>query len=124
VLITDGEDNSSRYTAVELREFAKESNVQVYGIGQQGTLGYGFAEIQYIVSLTGGRAFFPTNFNDLDYYIDLIHAELRSQYLLGYSPTNDVHDGKWRRIAVRLEGPSGLPRLAVRAREGYYAPKK
>ena len=122
VLITDGEDNSSRYSSVELREFAKESNVQVYGIGEQGNLGYGFAEIQNIVSLTGGRAFFPNSFSDLDYYIDLVHAELRSQYLVGYSPKNNVHDGKWRRITVRLEGPPGLPKLAVRAREGYYAP--
>jgi len=124
VLITDGEDNSSRYTSVELREFAKESNVQVYGIGEQGVLGYGFAEIQHIVSLTGGRAFFPNSFNDLDYYIDLVHSELRSQYLVGYSPTNNVHDGKWRLITVRLDAPPGLPKLAVRAREGYYAPKK
>ena len=124
VLITDGEDNSSRYSSVELREFAKESNVQVYGIGQQGVLGYGFGEIQNIVSLTGGRAFFPNSFNDLDYYIDLIHSELRSQYLVGYSPTNNVHDGKWRRITVRLDAPPGLPKLAVRSREGYYAPKK
>ena len=124
VLITDGEDNSSRYTSVELREFAKESNVQVYGIGEQGTLGYGFAEIQHIVNLTGGRAFFPNSFNDLDYYIDLIHSELRNQYLVGYSPTNSVHDGKWRKITVRLDAPPGLPKLAVRAREGYYAPKK
>jgi len=124
VLITDGEDNSSRYSSAELREFAKESNVQVYGIGQQGVLGYGFSEIQHIVSLTGGRVFFPNNFNDLDYYIDLIHTELKSQYLVGYNPTNSVHDGKWRRITVRLEAPPGLPKLAVRAREGYYAPKK
>jgi len=124
ILISDGEDNSSRYTSVELREFARESSVQVYGIGHEGQLGYGFAEIQHVVSLTGGRAFFPTSFNDLDYYIDLIHAELRSQYLVGYTPINNTHDGKWRRISVRLNAPAGLPRLAVRAREGYYAPKK
>ena len=124
VLITDGEDNSSRYTSAELREFARESNVQVYGIGEQGVLGYGFAEIQHIVSLTGGRVFFPNNFNDLDYYIDLVHSELRSQYLVGYTPNNNVHDGKWRRITVRLDAPPGLPKLAVRAREGYYAPKR
>ena len=124
VLITDGEDNSSRYTSIELREFAREANVQVYGIGQQGNLGYGFGEIQNIVSLTGGRAFFPNSFNDLDYYIDLVHSELRSQYLLGYSPTNNTHDGRWWRITVQLDAPQGLPKLAVRAREGYYAPKK
>ncbi|HSW40378.1 MAG TPA: VWA domain-containing protein, partial [Acidobacteriota bacterium] len=90
----------------------------------QGRLGYGFAEIMNLAGITGGRAFFPANFNELDYYIDIIHAELRSQYMLGYTPTNLTHDGKWRRISVRLEPPRGLPRLNVTAREGYYAPRK
>jgi Ca-activated chloride channel family protein len=123
ILITDGEDNSSRYSPVEIREFAKESNVQIYGIGEEGKLGYGASEIQNIVSITGGRAFFPNNFNELDYYVDLIHAELRNQYVLGYRPTNKVHDGKWRHIKVKLDAPQGLPKLVVHAREGYYAPK-
>ncbi len=123
ILITDGEDNSSRYSATEVREFAKESDVQIYGIGEEGKLGYGRGEIQNIVGITGGRAFFPNNFNELDYYIDLIHAELRNQYLLGYVPTNKNHDGKWRKIRVKLEPPEGLPKLLVHAKEGYYAPK-
>jgi Ca-activated chloride channel family protein len=123
ILITDGEDNSSRYSGAEVREFAKESDVQIYGIGEEGKLGYGRSEIQNIVGLTGGRAFFPNNFNELDYYIDLIHAELRNQYVLGYVPTNRKHDGKWRKIRVKLEPPEGLPKLIVHAKEGYYAPK-
>ena len=123
ILITDGEDNSSRYSISEVREFAKESDVQIYAIGEQGELGYGRGLIQNIVSLTGGRSFFPNNFNELDYYIDLIHAELRNQYVLGYSPTNKAHDGKWRKIQVKLDPPEGLPKLIVHAKEGYYAPK-
>jgi Ca-activated chloride channel homolog len=123
ILITDGEDNSSRYSATEVREFAKESDVQIYGIGEEGKLGYGRSEIQNIVGITGGRAFFPNSFNELDYYIDLVHAELRNQYILGYAPTNKTHDGRWRKIRVRLDPPPGLPRLLVHAKEGYYAPK-
>ncbi len=123
ILITDGEDNSSRYSPSEVREFAKESDVQIYGIGEEGKLGYGRSEIQNIVGITGGRAFFPNNFNELDYYIDLVHAELRNQYVLGYVPTNKAHDGKWRRIRVKLDAPQGLPKLIVHAKEGYYAPK-
>jgi Ca-activated chloride channel homolog len=123
ILITDGEDNSSRYSISEVREFAKESDVQIYAIGEQGMLGYGRSLIQGVVSLTGGRAFFPNNFNELDYYIDLVHAELRHQYLLGYNPTNKTHDGKWRKIQVKLDPPEGLPKLSVHAKEGYYAPK-
>jgi Ca-activated chloride channel family protein len=123
ILITDGEDNSSRYSTAEVREYAKESDVQIYGIGEEGQLGYGKGEIQNIVAMTGGRAFFPNSFNELDYYIDLIHAELRNQYVLGYVPNNRTHDGKWRRIHVKLDPPPGLPRLIVRAKEGYYAPR-
>ncbi len=123
ILITDGEDNSSRYTSSEVREFARESDVQIYGIGEEGQLGYGRSEIQNIVSMTGGRAFFPESFNELDYYIDLIHSELRNQYVLGYVPSNKVHDGKWRKIQVKLDPPAGLPKLLIHAKEGYYAPK-
>jgi Ca-activated chloride channel family protein len=123
IVVTDGEDNSSRYSAGEIREFAKEQDVQIYVIGQEGMLGTGRYAITGIVSLTGGRAFFPNNFSELDYYIDLIHAELRSQYVLWYNPANRVHDGKWRRIKVKLDAPKGLPRLIVKAKEGYNAPK-
>ncbi len=123
ILITDGEDNSSRYSRGEVREFAKESDVQIYGIGEEGRLGYGRFEIQNIVKITGGRVFFPNSFNELDYYIDLVHAELRNQYVLGYIPTNKIHDGKWRKISVKLDAPEGLPKLKIRTREGYYAPK-
>jgi Ca-activated chloride channel homolog len=123
IVITDGEDNSSRYSPNEVREFAKESDVQIYAIGEEGKLGYGRTEIQNLASMTGGRTFFPNNFNELDYYVDLVHAELRTQYVLGYIPTNKLHDGKWRRIRVRLDAPEGLPKLAVHAKEGYYAPK-
>lgn len=122
ILITDGEDNSSRYSPSEVREFAKELGVQVYGIGLEGLLGYGGSVIQNIIQITGGRAFRPNNFNELDYYIGLIHAELRSQYLLGYSPANRTHDGKWRRIRVKLDAPPGMPKLILHAREGYYPP--
>ncbi len=124
IVITDGEDNSSRYTFSELKEFAKESDVQIYVIGERGDLGYGQGIINEIVGLSGGRAFFPSGFNQLDYYCDLIHTELRNQYLIGYRPSNRDFDGKWRKIKVKLEPPEGLPRLSVRAREGYLAPTR
>jgi Ca-activated chloride channel homolog len=123
ILVTDGEDNTSRYSPLEVREFAKESNAQIYGIGQEGNLNYGRSEITSIVGLTGGRAFFPHSFSELDYYIDLIHSELRNQYLLGYIPKNKAHDGKWRHIKIQLDAPKGLPKLIINAKEGYYAPK-
>ena len=96
--------------------------MQIYLIGARGQLGYGRGIIADLGRLTGGRAFFPNNFKQLDYLIDLIHAELRHQYVLGYRPTDRNPDGKWRKIKVRLEPPEGLPKLSVRAKEGYFGP--
>ena len=122
IIITDGEDNRSRYTFSEVKQFAKESDVHIYVIGERGKLGYGTGIITEITRLTGGRPFFPNNFKQLDYFVDLIHTELRNQYVIGYEPSDKEPDGKWRRIKVRLAPPEGLPALTVRARQGYYAP--
>ncbi len=124
IVITDGEDNRSRYTFSEVKDFAKESDVQIYVIGERGELGYGRAIIAEITRLTGGRPFFPSNFKQLDYFVDLIHTELRNQYVIGYTPSDRRTDGEWRKIKVRLDPPEGLPPLSVRAKEGYFAPQK
>jgi Ca-activated chloride channel family protein len=124
IVITDGEDNSSRYTFSELKDYVKETDVQIYVIGERGDMGYGRNIISEIVRLTGARAFFPNNFKQLDYFCDLIHSELRNQYLVGYTPTNRSPDGSWRKLKVRLDPPEGMPKLKVRAKEGYFAPRQ
>jgi Ca-activated chloride channel homolog len=120
IVITDGEDNSSRYNRTEVKESLKESNVQIYGVMVPGELGYGVNIVRSLAALTGGRSFFA-DWNDLSYYLNLIHAELRNQYLLGYVPSNNKRDGKWRRIKVKLDPPRGTPKFHIRAKEGYYA---
>ena len=122
ILITDGEENKSRYSWSEVRDLSTESDVQIYGLGLSGPEGYGHRNINDLIGLTGGRVFFGS-YADLGYYFDLIHAELRTQYLLSYIPTNPVHDGKWRRIRIKLDPPPGTPKLSIRARDGYYARK-
>ena len=123
ILIADGKDNSSAYSLSQVREYAKESTVKIYWIGARERLGNG-VEFRNVVKLTGGRAFFPNTFRDLEHYIDLISLELKNQYVLGYRPTNQARDGKWRRIKVKVEAPPKFPKLGVFAREGYYAPSK
>lgn len=123
VLITDGEDTNSRYSPREVLEFAKELNVQIYWIGQPIDTGHGNAIILEMVKTTGGRAFFPNNYRELDYYLDLIYFGLRNQYVLGYKPINQARDGRWRHVKVELHAPEQLPKLKVRVREGYYAHK-
>jgi Ca-activated chloride channel family protein len=53
-----------------------------------------------------------------------IGIELRNQYVIGYRPKNPGHDGKWRKIKVKLIPPKGLPPLKVYAKTGYYAPSE
>ncbi|HEU5451298.1 MAG TPA: VWA domain-containing protein, partial [Terriglobales bacterium] len=75
-----------------------------------------------LTDVTGGRTFTIDNPNDLADVATKIGIELRNQYVLGYRPNNPVHDGKWRKIKVKLIPPKGLPPLHVYAKTGYYAP--
>jgi Ca-activated chloride channel family protein len=122
ILISDGGENKSRYKRAEVLEFLKESDIKIYGIGLQTPESFGYYVITSLTDLSGGRAFF-SDISEVDYYINLIHAELRNQYLVGYVPNNRARDGKWREIRVKLDPPEGLPKLSIRARKGYYAPK-
>jgi len=72
---------------------------------------------------SGGRHFRVTDINNLPEISTQIALDLRSQYVLGYSPTNDTRDGKYRRVNVTL-APAGGPRLRVDYRRGYYAPNE
>jgi Ca-activated chloride channel family protein len=128
LIISDGGDNHSRYTENEIRSVVKEADVMIYAIGiydryasaQEERLGPQL--LSDITELTGGRAFTIDNPNDLGDVATKIGVELRNQYVLGYRPNKVMHDGKWRKIKVKLMPPKGLPPLRVYARTGYYAP--
>lgn len=129
LLISDGQDNSSRYTYGELRKLLKEANVQIYSIGivemgggAGGTLDMqGQGILEEISQTTGGKAFFPRSPAELEDATTRIALELRHQYSIGYEPSNEKRDGKWRKISIKVSPPRGLPKLNVRSKEGYYA---
>jgi len=129
LLISDGQDNSSRYTYGELRKLLKEPNVQIYCIGIVETGGgaggafdmQGQAILEEIAQTTGGKAFFPRSSAELEDAATRIAVELRHQYSIGYSPTNMKRDGQWHKIKVNVKGPKGLSNLKVQHKEGYYA---
>ena len=131
LLISDGQDNSSRYTYGELKKLLKEANVQIYcigivemGGGAGGTLDLqGQSILEEIAQVTGGKAFFPRSAPELEDATTRIALELRHQYSIGYTPTNVQRDGQWHHIKVKVIAPRGLPNLNVRAKEGYYAVK-
>lgn len=128
LLISDGQDNNSRYTFNELRRLLKESDVVLYGVGilsggdagsSLGMEGQGI--LDELASVSGGKAFFPRSAAEMDDIFEQIALELRHQYSIGYKPSNFSNDGKWRKIKVKVTPPRGLPRLFVRSKEGYYA---
>jgi Ca-activated chloride channel family protein len=128
LLISDGQDNDSRYTFSEVRRLLKESDVVLYSIGILGgndpgsSLGLeGQGILDELSAVSGGKAFFPNSAPEMDEIFEKIALELRHQYSIGYRPNNFANDGKWHKIKVKVTPPRGLPRLFVRSREGYYA---
>jgi len=130
LIISDGGDNHSRYTEGEIKSLVKEADVLIYAIGIYDHYmatpeeALGPALLGEIAELTGGRSFTIDNPNDLGDVATKIGIELRNQYVLGYRPKNPGHDGKWRKIKVKLIPPKGLPPLKVYAKTGYYAPSE
>jgi len=131
LVISDGGDNSSRYTESEIRNIVREADVQIYAIGIFEPIGNrgrtaeelaGPGLLSDIAEQTGGRHFPVENINELPDVAAKIGIELRNQYLLGYTPINQERDGKYRRVTVRLVQPKGLPPLRAFWRLGYYAP--
>ncbi len=130
LVISDGGDNHSRYTEGEIKSLVKEADVLMYAIGiydhyfptEEERMGPQL--LTELTELTGGRTFTIDNPNDLGDVATKIGIELRNQYVLGYRPKNPVHDGKWRKIKVKLTPPKGLPPLRVYAKTGYYAPSE
>jgi Ca-activated chloride channel homolog len=129
LMISDGQDNSSRYTYGELRKLLKEAGVQIYSIGivemgggAGGSLDMqGQAILEEIAQVTGGKSFFPRSAAELEDATTRIALELRHQYSIGYEPTNVKRDGQWHKIKVSVKAPKGLSNLKVQHKEGYYS---
>ncbi|HEX8634813.1 MAG TPA: VWA domain-containing protein [Pyrinomonadaceae bacterium] len=127
LVISDGQDNSSRYTFNELRRVLKESDVLIYAIGivdrgDQTSFGVaGQAILDELAGVSGGRAFFPDTAAEMNEIFERIAIELRYQYSIGYKPKNFVNNGKWHKLKVKVTPPRGMQRIFVRTKEGYYA---
>lgn len=128
MIISDGQDNASRYNFGEVRRLMKESDVVTYAVGimdggdMSGSLGMqGQAFLDELTSVTGGKSFYPQTDVEMDEIFERIALELRHQYSIGYTPKDFQPNGKWRKVKIKVKPPRGMPRLTVRGREGYYA---
>jgi len=126
VVVSDGEDRDSYYSEAQLFELLRETDVQIYTIGFVGDLskergfiskspqGKAKAFLERMAKETGGKSYFPGSINDLAGIATEIGAELRTQYSIGYIPTNDRPDGTFRNIRVSIkDGPDKQKRIAV-----------
>jgi VWFA-related protein len=122
ILLTDGVDNASNRKLDETISRAWKSGVMIYAIGIGDRFRFeGVREdvLRKLSEETGGRAFFPQGPDELNTHFAQIESELRSQYLVAYSPSNTERDGSFRRIEVRVKGRQDVRLIH---RRGYYAP--
>ncbi len=126
ILISDGEDRNSYYSEKQLFELLRESEVQIYVVGFISELGTDSgliskspqakakAFLDRLASETGGMAYYPKSGSELPALAREISAELRTQYSIGYIPSNDRRDGTYRSIKVNVEdGPNKQKRIAI-----------
>jgi Ca-activated chloride channel family protein len=114
LLITDGEDNHSRYSRGDIREAVREANAQIYVID------LGHALVGDLADMTGGHSY-KASVKDLEDVCEKIALEIKSQYLIGYESTNTNRDGQFRKVRVHVIPPAGMSKVNVRNRDGYYA---
>jgi Ca-activated chloride channel family protein len=121
ILITDGEDTTSRMKLGDAIDEALRAEVVIYAIGI-GDPGFGIDEgtLKRICEATGGRAVIPKSNRELDRAFTQLEQDLRQQYLLAYEPANETPDGGFRKIEVKVANRKDV---RIRHRKGYYAPK-
>jgi Ca-activated chloride channel homolog len=124
ILLTDGEDTSSREHMSEAVDAAVKADAIIFaiGIGDNYFDGVDKGALNKISERTGGRAYFPRNEEDLRSAFAQIQDELRSQYLVAYSPTNKAKDGTFRQVKIEVVNPElSKQKLRLTYRQGYFA---
>ena len=124
ILLTDGDDTSSRMKIHEAIERAQKSDALIYsiGIGDRYTFNVNEGALRKIAEQTGGRAYFPRHERDLRDAFAQIQKDLREQYLVAYSPTNKARDGSYRKIEIQIVNPALKQQsLKLNYRAGYFA---
>lgn len=137
VVVTDGEDNSSKLNFKRLIDRVEEADVLIYSVGMFESGGmssrdlprmgirddYPQLELEKLAQATGARAHFPANVDECRSSMKEIAREVSRQYGLGYYPTNTTRDGKWRKIRVVVARSDNNTSYVSRTRAGYYAAK-
>ena len=123
ILLTDGDDTSSRLKLHEAVERAQKADALIYaiGIGDRYSFNVNEGSLRKIAEQTGGRAYFPRHERDLNDAFAQIQRDLREQYLVAYSPSNKARDGSYRKIEIQVVNPALQKTLKLNYRSGYFA---
>ena len=127
VLLSDGDDTASTIKRQESIDSAVRNNVAVYSIGIGDSEFYKIEKdsLEKLSNRTGGRAFFPGGEPELQRAFTQIQEELRSQYVVAYSPRNKIRDGARREVKLEIVNPElRKQKLQLLYRQNYYAPKQ
>jgi Ca-activated chloride channel homolog len=135
LLISDGEDNASKYGINKVIEALRQAKVTVYAIGlleeddQRGGLfkkppsKKAKEDLVKFAEITGGQAYFPKNLDEVEELVKHIAHDIRNHYTITYTPTNTKLDGSWRDVSVKINPPKNMPKLTWHTKQGYYALK-
>ncbi|MGD1097334.1 MAG: VWA domain-containing protein [Bryobacteraceae bacterium] len=123
LVVTDGNDNTSNETLEQLVRKARQAEVLIYCIGllseeEPREAKKAKRALKALTEATGGLDYYPKDLAETDRITPEVAKEIRSQYILGYNPSNAALDGTFRKISVTVNG-FGHP--TVRTRNGYYA---
>ena len=126
VVVTDGNDNSSAITLENLVKASQQSEVLIYGIGllseeERREAKRAERALNDLAVATGGESFFPKDVSEVERLAHIVARDIRSQYTILYTPTNEALDGSFRAIKVSVNAPG---RPTARTRSGYYATEK
>jgi Ca-activated chloride channel family protein len=125
LLVTDGLDNVSHATFAQVLEAVKHSRVEIIVVGLLSASEGEKAEatLTQIAEASGGRAYFPDDVEGARYMMERAAHDLRTQYTIGYVPSDPAHDGSWRSVRVEVIPPAGSKeKLNADYRHGYYRP--
>ena len=134
LVISDGEDNASKYGINKVIEALRQSKIALYAIGlleEDDSRGGLFRkppskkakeDLLKFAEITGGRAYFPKTLDEVDELVQHIAHDLRNHYTLTYTPTNTKLDGSWRDVTVKITAPKNMPKFTFNSKPGYRAP--
>ena len=126
VVVTDGNDNSSVINLENLVKASQQSEVLIYGIGllseeERREAKRAERALNDLAVATGGETFFPKDVSEVERIAHVVARDIRNQYTILYTPTNQAMDGSFRQIKVGINAPG---RPTARTRSGYYATEK